>query len=68
MAKHITSSAHGHRGSVSGAPIFEAYPFIAQRLDQWVLDVHEGVVREYGRTPKEFNSTARIRTAEEFLS
>ena len=68
MSKHITSSAHGARGSVSGAAIFESYPFIARRLDQWVVDPHEGTVKEYGRTPKAFSSSVPLKTVSDYLS
>ena len=67
MAKHITSSAHGSRGSVSGAAIFESYPFIASRLDQWIVDPHQGLVKEYGRTPKSFSSTVPLKTVADYL-
>jgi hypothetical protein len=37
MGKVINASAHGGGGSMSGAPILETYPFIAQTVEQYIV-------------------------------
>lgn len=68
MAKSMSSSAHGHAGSVSGAPIFEVYPFVAKRLDQWMIDLKNGQANEYARAyPKSTRTTVPVKRVNDYL-